>query len=160
MRPEEELGRILRETGKTLGVAESMTGGLVSDLITNVPRSSHYFIAGIVTYSDESKVRLLGVSRSTLESHGAVSEQTAREMAKGVRERIGTDIGAAVTGIAGPGGGTPEKPVGLVCFSVDDGQKVIASREIFEGDRVQLKRSSAEHLIRMIVASLEEIDSA
>jgi PncC family amidohydrolase len=160
MRPEEELGRILRETGKTLGVAESMTGGLVSDLITNVPRSSHYFIAGIVTYSDESKVRLLGVSRSTLESHGAVSEQTAREMARGVRERIGTDIGAAVTGIAGPGGGTPEKPVGLVCFSVDDGQKVIASREIFEGDRVQLKRSSAEHLIRMIVASLEEIDSA
>jgi PncC family amidohydrolase len=160
MRPEEELGRILRETGKTLGVAESMTGGLVSDLITNVPRSSHYFIAGIVTYSDESKVRLLGVSRSTLESHGAVSEQTAREMARGVRERIGTDIGAAVTGIAGPGGGTPEKPVGLVCFSVDDGQKVIASREIFEGDRLQLKRSSAEHLIRMIVASLEEIDSA
>jgi PncC family amidohydrolase len=160
MRPEEELGRILRETGKTLGVAESMTGGLVSDLITNVPRSSHYFIAGIVTYSDESKVRLLGVSRSTLESHGAVSEQTAREMARGVRERIGTDMGAAVTGIAGPGGGTPEKPVGLVCFSVDDGQKVIASREIFEGDRLQLKRSSAEHLIRMIVASLEEIDSA
>jgi PncC family amidohydrolase len=160
MRPEEELGRILRETGKTLGVAESMTGGLVSDLITNVPRSSHYFIAGIVTYSDESKVRLLGVSRSTLESHGAVSEQTAREMARGVRERIGTDIGAAVTGIAGPGGGTPEKPVGLVCFSVDDGQKVIASREIFEGDRLQLKRSSAEHLIRMIVTSLEEIDSA
>jgi PncC family amidohydrolase len=160
MRPEEELGRILRETGKTLGVAESMTGGLVSDLITNVPRSSHYFIAGIVTYSDESKVRLLGVSRSTLESHGAVSEQTAREMARGVRERIGTDIGAAVTGIAGPGGGTPEKPVGLVCFSVDDGQKVIASREIFEGDRLQLKRSSAEHLIRMIVASLEEINSA
>jgi PncC family amidohydrolase len=141
---------LLRNAGRTLAVAESCTGGLVSDMITNVPRSSRYFLAGIVTYSNEAKVSLIGVSSSTLESFGAVSEQTAREMAQGVRKRCGADIGAAVTGIAGPGGGTSEKPVGLVYFAVDDGQEVVVDRIVFPGDRLQVKRSSAERLIGMI----------
>lgn len=141
---------MLRDKGKTLAVAESCTGGLVSDLITNMPGISHHFLAGLVTYSNDSKIELLGVSKSTLESHGAVSEQAAREMARGVRARVRADIGAAVTGIGGPGGGTPEKPVGLVHFAVDDGQKVVVDRIVFPGDRLQVKRSSAERLISMI----------
>jgi len=141
---------LLRNAGRTLAVAESCTGGLVSDMITNVPRSSRYFLAGIITYSNEAKVSLIGVSNSTLESFGAVSEQTAREMAHGVRKRCGADIGAAVTGIAGPGGGTSEKPVGLVYFAVNDGREVVVDRIVFPGDRLQIKRSSAERLIGMI----------
>lgn len=154
MRPEEELGRLLKEKGRTLAVAESCTGGLVSDLITNMPGSSSYFLAGLVTYSDDSKIELLGVSKSTLESHGAVSEQTAMEMARGVRERTGADIGAAITGIAGPGGGTPEKPVGLAYFIVDDGGRVIVDKVLHSGDRLHLKRFAAEHLIGMIIAAM------
>jgi nicotinamide-nucleotide amidase len=160
MRPEEKLGRLLMEKSKTLAVAESCTGGLVSDLITNVPGSSRYFLAGLVAYGNEAKVGILGVRRSTLDSHGAVSEQTAREMARGVRERVGAGIGAAVTGIAGPGGGTPEKPVGLIYFAVDDGHRVVVDRAVLEGDRLRVKRSSAERLIGMIVESLEHADSA
>ena len=159
MRPEEELGRLLREKGKTLAVAESCTGGLVSDLITNVPGSSGYFLAAIISYSYESKSLLLGVDKSTLFSYGAVSEQTAREMARGVRERTGADIGAAVTGIAGPGGGTEQKPVGLVYFAVDDGKGVVVEKVVFTGDRAQVKRSSGERLIEIIITCLRQAGS-
>ncbi|MGD0057109.1 MAG: CinA family protein [Methanomassiliicoccales archaeon] len=155
MRPEEELGRVLREKGKTLAVAESCTGGLVSDMITDVPRSSRYFLAGIVAYSNEAKVNLIGVRSSTLKSFGAVSEQTAIEMAQGVREVCGADIGAAVTGIAGPGGGTPEKPVGLVHFALDLKGSIVVDHVLFRGDRTRVKDSSAKHLLRMIVKSLK-----
>jgi nicotinamide-nucleotide amidase len=155
MRHEEELGKLLRERGKTIAVAESVTGGLVSDLMTNVPGSSYYFLAGMVTYSNESKIKLLGVKRSILERHGAVSEQVALEMASGVRERVGADIGAAVTGIAGPAGGMPGKPAGLAFFAVDDGNRIVVDRAIFEGNRLQVKRYSADHLIGMIINEMK-----
>ncbi len=141
MRLEEELGELLRTKSMTLAVAESCTGGLVSDMITNVPGSSMYFLAGLVTYSNDSKVDLLGVCRETLESYGAVSEQVVIEMARGVRKTTGADIGAAVTGIAGPDGGTEQKPVGLVYFAVDDGRAILADRAFLSGDRREVKRS-------------------
>jgi PncC family amidohydrolase len=156
MRPEEELGELLRTKSMTLAVAESCTGGLVSDMITNVPGSSMYFLAGLVTYSNDSKIDLLGVSRETLESYGAVSEQVVIEMARGVRKTTGADIGAAVTGIAGPDGGTKQKPVGLIYFAVDDGKAILADRAFLSGDRREVKRSSSRRLIEIIVKSLRE----
>jgi len=123
--------------------------------MTNMPGISRHFLAGLVTYSNSSKIELLGVSAASIESYGAVSEEVAVEMARGVRLRVGADIGAAVTGIAGPGGGTPEKPVGLVYLAVDDGQKVVVERDVFGGGRLEVKRSSAERLISMVVALLK-----
>jgi nicotinamide-nucleotide amidase len=156
MRPEEELGELLRTKSMTLAVAESCTGGLVSDMITNVPGSSLYFLAGLVTYSNDSKIDFLGVSKETLESYGAVSEQVAIEMARGARIATGADIGAAVTGIAGPGGGTEQKPVGLVYFAVDDGRAILTDRAFLSGDRREVKRSSSQRLIEIIVRSLRK----
>lgn len=102
----------------TLAVAESCTGGLIGHRITDVPGSSAYFLLGVATYSNDAKERVLGVRADTLREHGAVSTQTAEEMAEGVRGLAGASIGVSTTGIAGPGGGTEEKPVGTVCIAV------------------------------------------
>ncbi|GIW42242.1 MAG: competence/damage-inducible protein A [Candidatus Binatia bacterium] len=115
---EEVVGDLLRKHHRTLAVAESCTGGLVGHRLTEVPGSSEYFLGGIVAYANRVKTEALGVRPETLERHGAVSEETAREMAEGVRRRLGADIGLATTGIAGPTGGTPEKPVGTVCVAL------------------------------------------
>lgn len=115
---EEVVGRLLTERHLKLGVAESCTGGMIGHRITNVPGSSNYLIADLVTYSNASKVKFLGVSEETLKQHGAVSEQCVLEMAAGVRKVTGADIGLATSGVAGPGGGTPERPVGTVCIAL------------------------------------------
>lgn len=115
---EEEVGRLLHERSITLAVAESCTGGLIGHRITDVPGSSEYFLGGVIAYSNEAKVRDLGVSTETLAREGAVSEATVREMARGVRLASGATIGLATSGIAGPGGGTPGKPVGTVCIGL------------------------------------------
>ncbi|HEX8672968.1 MAG TPA: competence/damage-inducible protein A [Longimicrobium sp.] len=115
---EETVGKLLKERGLTLAVAESCTGGLIGHRITDVPGSSAYFLLGVATYSNEAKERVLGVRADTLHEHGAVSTQTAEEMAEGVRRLAGADLGVSTTGIAGPGGGTEEKPVGTVCIAV------------------------------------------
>jgi len=117
---EEVVGRRLTMTGFTLAVAESCTGGLIAQRLTSVPGSSKYFIEGCVTYSNESKIRLLGVDKKLIKEFGAVSQQVARDMARGVRHMAKTDFGIAVTGIAGPDGGTEEKPVGLVYIALAD----------------------------------------
>ena len=116
----------LRERGMTLATAESCTGGLIAKRVTDLAGCSDVFLGGCVTYANEAKERLIGVSRETLEKYGAVSEQTAREMARGVRLALGADVGIATTGIAGPGGGTPDKPVGTVYIAVstEEGEKV------------------------------------
>lgn len=114
MRPEELLVLELKRMNQTLSAAESCTGGYFSKRITDVSGASEVFAGACVTYTCDAKVRLIGVTPATLETYGAVSEQTAREMAEGVRRTLGTDYGVAVTGIAGPGGGTPEQPVGTV----------------------------------------------
>jgi len=124
---------------KTIAVAESCTGGLIANRITNVSGSSEVFINGLVAYSNESKVRLLGVSEATLERHGAVSEEVAREMAEGVRARSKTDLALSTTGIAGPAGGTPEKPVGLVYIGFATSKETVVQRHMFLFDRETFK---------------------
>jgi nicotinamide-nucleotide amidase len=147
----ESLGRVLKEKGRTLSLAESCTGGLVSSLLTDVPGSSAYFLGTVVPYADRSKETLLGVGEETLRKHGAVSEETAREMARGARERFGSDLAASITGIAGPDGGTPEKPVGTVYFAVVDREgREKASKRFFNGDRAMVRRTSAMFSLEMI----------
>ena len=153
---ETRLADLLRERDRTIAVAETFTGGLVSDIITNVPGASRYFLGGIVTYSDRSKVRSLGVKESTIRVNGAVSEQTASEMALGVREHFGSDYGIAITGLAGPGGASFGKPVGLVFFSFTDGKTTMVDRMEFSGDRLNIKRAAASQILRMTVDCIIE----
>ena len=136
---EEVVGLRLAVNGFTLAVAESCTGGLVAHRLTEVPGSSNYFMEGVVTYSNEAKTRLLGVPTELIERHGAVSAEVAEAMAEGVKRRAATDFGLSVTGVAGPGGGTPEKPVGLVYISLADDAHTEHRRIMLPGDR---------HLIR------------
>ncbi len=136
-------------------MAESCTGGLIASLITDIPGSSDYFLVGLVTYSNESKVSLLGVREDTLRDHGAVSAPTAEEMAAGARAAAGADVGLAVTGIAGPEGGSKEKPVGLVFFALDHRGEKEVQRVIFSGDRIAIKRAAAEHALNMLIERLE-----
>lgn len=151
---EERIGDLLRKQGATLAVAESCTGGLVGSRITDVPGSSDYFLGGVIAYSNEAKVTVLGVRMETLAAFGAVSEPTAREMAEGVRRLFGAKIGLAVTGIAGPGGGSPEKPVGMVWLVLSAGETEQARLLRLQGDRLQNKADAAEHALRLLVEYL------
>ena len=135
MRPEEELGNLLRRLDMSLTVAESCTGGLLAHRITNVPGSSTYFLGGVVVYSNKAKEELLGVRHETLMEHGAVSEETAWEMAHGARDRLGTDLAVAITGSAGPTGGTAEKPVGLVFIALVAADEERCQRSVWQGWR-------------------------
>jgi nicotinamide-nucleotide amidase len=136
---EEVIGELLVQKKKTLAVAESCTGGLIGHRITSVPGSSEYFDRSIVVYSNKAKMELLDIPKRILAQHGAVSEKTAVLMAEGVRKKSGTDLGLAVTGIAGPGGGTPEKPVGTVWIALSTGQGNKAGHFLFIGQRNQIK---------------------
>ena len=140
---EEVLGETLRKRHLTISVAESCTGGLIGHLLTNVPGSSEYFLGGMIAYSNPSKTGLLGVSSDTLEIHGAVSDQTVQEMAWGVRERLDSDIGLSVSGIAGPEGGTIEKPVGTVHIGLAEDDKVMSGKYRFKGTRKEIKLNTA-----------------
>ena len=155
MNLEARVGEALRRSKLTIALAESCTGGLVASMITDVPGSSEYFLASLVTYDNGSKTALLGVSEATLRDHGAVSEETAREMASGARRATGADVGLAVTGIAGPGGATSTKPVGLVHFALDVRGEVVADKLIFQGDRLAVKSLAARHALGMIISRLE-----
>jgi nicotinamide-nucleotide amidase len=134
------LGQALMAAGATVALAESCTGGLVASRITDVPGASRYFLAGYVTYSNEAKTDVLGVDPQLLAEHGAVSEEVARAMAEGARRRSGADFAAAITGIAGPGGGTPEKPVGTVYIAVADAQGTEVVHNQWGGSRAQFKQ--------------------
>jgi len=129
------VGHLLRGTGQTLAVAESCTGGLVAQQITDVAGASDYFLGGVVAYANEAKQALLGVPAALLEEHGAVSEPVARAMAEGVRERFGADFGLATTGISGPGGGSPGKPIGLVHVALARAEETHAAHFVFPLDR-------------------------
>lgn len=136
---EEEVGRVLLARGATMAAAESCSGGLIGHRVTEVAGSSAYFLADLVTYSNEMKVALLGVSPATLEAHGAVSEETVVEMAAGARRRSGASVAIATSGVAGPDGGTEEKPVGTVCFGLDaDGVQLSARHQLW-GSRQWIK---------------------
>jgi len=145
------VGRLLKEKGKTLALAESCTGGLASALLTEVPGSSAYFLGTVVPYADAAKEAILGVVPETLRRHGAVSEEAAREMARGARERFDSDLAASITGIAGPDGGSEEKPVGTVFFALADRDgRESAKRRLYGGDRATVRRASAMFSLEMI----------
>lgn len=147
---EEIIGELLKENKLTLSVAESCTGGLISSRITDIPGSSEYYEGGINTYSYKAKVRTLEVKKKSLEKHGAVSEKVAMQMAKGVRKYFKTDIGISVTGIAGPGGATPDKPVGLVWIGYSDKEKTFAKKFLFGSNREVNKRRSSQAALDML----------
>jgi len=141
---EQEVGNLLRQKGLTMGVVESATGGLISHLITNIPGSSDYYQGSITAYSNEVKVRVVGVKTNTINQYGAVSHQVAEEMAMGGRKALAVDICLADTGIAGPGGATPGKPVGLFYIGLSHQAGTYSQRHHFHGDREQNKRDAAE----------------
>jgi PncC family amidohydrolase len=146
----------LAERGMTLAVAESCTGGLLAAVLTEQPGASRYFSAGLVTYSDDAKARILGVRPETIAAYGAVSERVAREMATGALRAAGVDAALAITGIAGPGGGTPEKPVGTVWIAVALGDNVRADVHRFPGDRAQVREQSARAALELLERRLGE----
>jgi PncC family amidohydrolase len=150
----EELGSILKAKGKTIATAESCTGGKVGDMITSVPGSSDYFLGGIVSYSNDAKVSLLGVDTGALKADGAVSEMVARQMADGARERFGADVGISTTGIAGPGGGSAEKPVGLVFVAASTSDMSLCRRHVFAGARDDIKTRSANAALALALELL------
>ena len=150
------LGERCTALGLRIATVESCTGGLVADLVTDVPGSSAYFIGGFVTYSDELKRDAVGVPHDVLSAHGAVSAQVAMAMASGGRERTGADLAVAVTGIAGPDGGTASKPVGLTYVAVADGVGVAVHRHLWsDGDRSDNKRRSAAAALGLLLERVE-----
>ncbi len=155
MNTEALIGKLLRQRGMKLAVAESCTGGLVSHRITDVPGSSTYYEGAIVAYSYAAKEKHLAVQHNTLYSWGAVSEQTALEMAQGVRQAFECEIGLAVTGIAGPDGGTEDKPVGLVYIALATPEGTWVERHVWSGNRWENKASSAEAALDLLRRYLE-----
>ena len=146
----EEVVSLLRNRGLTLGVVESATGGLISHLVTNVPGSSECFTGSITAYSNDAKTRLAGVNEESVARHGAVSAHVAEEMARGGRSVLRADICVADTGIAGPGGATPEKPVGLFYIGLSHQGETLSRRHIFTGDRQENKRLATEAALEWV----------
>jgi len=164
--PAAALGALLTARDETLTTAESLTGGLVGSAITGVPGASAYFDRGYVTYSNDAKLTTLGVSRESLDDHGAVSAPVAREMATGARDHAGTTWGVSTTGIAGPTGGTSEKPVGLVYIGVayaapwGSGESFAESvRAVFDGDRDEVTRASTDAALTTLLAAVRDRES-
>ncbi len=153
----EEVGKLLRSKGLTISVAESCTGGRLGDVLTDVPGSSDYFLGGVISYSNDAKVSLLGVNSKTLKAKGAVSEEVAIQMAAGARTKLGADIGIGITGVAGPAGGTPAKPVGLVYVAVSSRGLSECSRNVFRGSRSTIKDQSARKALEMLGEFLKKI---
>ncbi|WP_462159162.1 CinA family protein [Pseudoalteromonas sp. GB56] len=150
-----QLGRILTDKQMMITTAESCTGGGVAYAITDTPGSSRYFAQGAVTYSNEVKSSLLGVSPQTLKQYGAVSEQTVSEMATGAANSAAADVAIATSGIAGPDGGTPEKPVGLVWFAVYFDQQLEVQKQVFSGNRAHVREQAIDHALQMTLKILE-----
>jgi PncC family amidohydrolase len=151
----ERLQGVCVGAGLTIGTAESCTGGLVAASITAVAGSSAHFQGGIVSYANEAKIGLLGVARAVLEAHGAVSAQVARAMAEGCRERLGVSLAVAITGIAGPDGGSPEKPVGLAYVALASGRPTEVRRFVFTGDRATVRSAASAEALSWLIAAAE-----
>jgi PncC family amidohydrolase len=150
------VGIACRGRGLTFGTAESCTGGLVAHLITEVPGSSEYFIGGLVTYSNQVKTTLVSVQSDVIDAHGAVSAQVAKAMAEGARQRLAVDVAVAVTGVAGPDGGTVAKPVGLTYVAVADPAGDGVRRFVWDSDRAGNKRLSAAAALGLVLDRLAE----
>ncbi len=153
-----KLIKLLAEKKLTVATAESCTGGLIAKLITDVPGSSQVFIGGVVSYSNEMKQKLLGVAAETLTQFGAVSERTVGEMVSGVLKVTGADVGIAVSGIAGPTGGSPEKPVGTVIIGVSYRDRVKIERYFFKGSRKSVRKQSADQAATLLVSLINNVN--
>lgn len=151
----EELGKLLLEKGLTLSTAESCTGGGIASVITSIPGSSEYFKGGIVAYANEVKTALLGVSETTLEKHGAVSEETVLEMAKGAMKSMKTSCAIATSGIAGPGGGTPTKPVGTIWIAAACNDKIVTKKLQGDNGREKNTKNSIEKALSLLIEHLK-----
>jgi PncC family amidohydrolase len=154
-----QAGDRLRARGLTLAVAESCTGGGLGDAITDIAGSSGYFLGGVIAYSYDAKEKLLAIPRSMLEAHGAVSAEVAVAMAEGARRLLGVDLALAVTGIAGPGGGTESKPVGLVYIALATAEGAQWRQYAWAGSRRENKRASVRAALEMVAGYLEEAES-
>ncbi|MEW5802221.1 MAG: CinA family protein [bacterium] len=147
---EKVVGDLLRQNGHTLATAESCTGGLIASRITDVPGSSEYFFEGVIVYSNQAKKNLLGVREETLRDFGAVSEQTVREMCAGIRKLSGADLTLAISGIAGPGGGSADEPVGLVYIGLYDGYSFFLEELRLQGSRKQIKFQASQSALDLV----------
>jgi PncC family amidohydrolase len=153
---EVKIGNLLRARGWTLATAESCTGGLIADRITNIPGSSDYFMGGIVAYANTVKIQTLGVPAETIERYGAVSQETVLEMARGARAALRVDLAVSVSGIAGPGGGLPGKPIGTTWIGLAASDGAWARTFIWDGDRQQNKAYSAQAALQFVFDYLTE----
>lgn len=151
------VGELLIQRGLKLAVAESCTGGLICHRLTNISGSSNYFLGGVTSYANEAKMNLLGVKPETLEKHGAVSAETVLQMARGVRNAFGADIGISTSGIAGPTGGTPEKPVGTTWIGFSSAEGEAARHFLFQGDRLAVKEQAAEAALQLLADHLRVV---
>ena len=145
-----ELSKLLVANGLTMSVAESCSGGALANAITSIPGASSYFDCGFITYSNQSKIEMLGVDIQTLETYGAVSEEVALEMVIGVTTKSHSDVAVSITGIAGPTGGTSEKPVGMVCFGFSCKGKTSTNTQLFSGDRANIVSQSVSYAMRQL----------
>lgn len=153
---EERIAEKLTSMGKTIATAESCTGGLLGDRITDVPGSSKYYLGGVIAYANDVKEHVLGVLKATMVDHGAASEETALEMARGARRLLSVDYGISVTGIAGPGGGTIVKPVGLTWVAVSGHKDERAVRHVYPGDRQHNKHAAVDSVLELLLQMLED----
>lgn len=149
------VGELLIQHELQLAVAESCTGGLISHRITNVAGSSRYYLGGVTAYANEAKVALLGVSQETLEEHGAVSSETVLQMARGIRLKLSADVGVSTSGIAGPTGGTPDKPVGTTWIGFSSAEGEEARHFVFQGDRLSIKEQAAQAALQLLADHLQ-----
>lgn len=154
MYPEQKVAQILIKKKKTLAVAESCTGGLLSNRLTNIPGSSKYFQIGVIVYANRAKTNLLKVHKKTLQRYGAVSPQVAQAMSLGVKKLLKTDFGISITGIAGPSGGTKAKPVGLTFIAVTSREKTICKKYVFKGQRATIKSKAATKALQLLLDQL------
>jgi len=158
MRLQQQLATILTDRKLTLATAESCTGGALSHVLTDMPGASAYFLGGVIAYHNDVKRALLGVPEKILASHGAVSLQTALAMAEGCRERFDSDIAISITGVAGPTGGSPGKPVGLVYMAVSTRRQTEGVEHRFSGDRVEVRRQAVSAAIEMVLRTVSPKD--
>ncbi len=147
---ERTIAQILTKNNQTLSIAESCTGGLIADSLTNIPGSSRYFLLGVVAYSDDAKIKVLGIPQETIKEHGAVSKETAMALAQNVRHLSQANIGIGVTGIAGPGGATLFKPVGTVFISVSIGHHTYFKKYNFSGSRLAIKTKAKDAALQLL----------
>lgn len=154
MQTEQKIAKILSQSKKTLAIAESCTGGLLANRLTDIPGSSAFFWLGIIAYDNKAKTKLLKIPSVIIKKHGAVSLEVARLMAQNVRKILRTDLGIGITGIAGPTGGTRTKPVGLVFIAVASKQKALAHQFIFKGSRSAIKAQASQKAMELLIKNM------